>query len=165
MTKNIDHELRCSVAIATRLIGDTWSMMILRDFMIFGGTRRFEQLREGLNISRNVLTERLNTMLEGEIIRKSPVTEGAKRMEYKLSRKGWELMPILTGIHQWCETWRQDPTNSMLEFVDSQTKQPIKALSLYSQDGRELGPPDVSVLPKSDAAIAYLEKFNTPPKK
>lgn len=165
MTKNIDHELRCSVAIATRLIGDTWSMMILRDFMIFGGSRRFEQLREGLNISRNVLTERLNTMLAGEIIRKSPVSEGAKRMEYKLSRKGWELMPIVTGVHQWCERWRQDSGNTMLGFVDSKNLEPIKAVALYSQDGRELGPPDVRVIPRSEEATDYLTKFGIPPKK
>lgn len=158
-------DLKCSVAIALGFIGDTWSLLILRDFMIFGGTRRFEQLREALGISRNVLTERLRTLLQQEIVRKTPVGEGARRMEYKLSRKGWELMPILIGIGQWHERWREDPVESAFQFVDKSSHQEIVQISVNAQDGRILGPPDIYTAPKTEAARIYLDTYKTEPKK
>ena len=153
--------LNCSVAIALDFIGDSWALLILRDFMVFGGTRRFEQLREGLGISRNVLTERLKTLLDQEIIRKSPVEEGGKRMQYKLSRKGWDLMPILAGINQWCLRYRPDPINSAFEFVDTEYEREIDVVTIRSQDGRVLGPPDIKVVPRNDAARSYFSNFAT----
>ncbi len=159
-----NNSLNCSVAIALGFIGDNWSLLILRDFMVFGGTRRFEQLREGLGISRNVLTERLKTLLDQEIIRKSPVEEGGRRMQYKLSRKGWDLTPILAGLNQWCLRYRIDPINSAFEFVDAEYRKEIDVVTIRSQDGRVLGPPDIRVVPKNEAARNYYNTFATPTK-
>ncbi len=154
-------KLQCSLSIALATIGDPWSSLILRDLMIFGGTRRFEQLREGLGISRNVLTDRLGTLLEQEILRKFPVEEGAKRMEYRLSRKGWELMPVLLATHQWCENWREDPKNSALKFVDSATGAEIAPIGVYSQEGKLLGPDSIHAEPRTDKAQEYLDELRT----
>lgn len=151
--------------MALGFIGDSWSILILRDLMMFGGTRRFEQLREGLGISRNVLTERLKTLVDQEIVRKSPVEDGGRRMQYKLSRKGWELMPILVGINQWCERWRPDPINSAFEFVDAEQGREIDVVAIRSQDGRVLGPPDITAIPRTEAAKAYFTSLTTPRKK
>lgn len=153
--------LNCSVAIALDFIGDTWSILILRDFMVFGGTRRFEQLREGLGISRNVLTERLKTLLDQEIIRKAPVEEGGRRMQYKLSRKGWDLMPILAGINQWCQRYRPDPVNCAFEFVDAENEREIDVVTIRSQDGRVLGPSDIRVVPRTETARHYFLNLAT----
>lgn len=158
-------KLNCSVSVALAAIGDPWSTLILRDFMIFGGTRRFEQLREGLGISRNVLTERLRTLLEQEIVRKFPVEEGARRMEYKLTRKGWELMPMLLALHQWCEKWREDPGNSALKFVDTLTGEEINLVGVHAKDGRLLQPNQLRAEPKTEKAGNYLSDLKTPEKK
>ncbi|VUD40540.1 putative HTH-type transcriptional regulator [Thalassocella blandensis] len=158
-------KLNCSLAIALATIGDPWSTLILRDFMIFGGTRRFEQLREGLGISRNVLTERLRTLLEQGILKKFPVEEGARRMEYKLTRKGWELMPMLLATHQWCEKWREDPGNSALKFVDALNGEEISAVGVYSKDGRLLQPNELRAEPRTEKAASYLDDLKTPEKK
>ena len=166
MNRNFaESELKCSVAQALSLIGDSWSILILRDFMIFGGTRRFEQLREALGISRNVLTERLRTLYDQEIIRKAPVEEGARRMEYKLSRKGWQLLPIMLAFHQWYERWRVDPINSAFKYRDTLHDQDIAQIAVFSQDGRELGPADLYAFPSTESARNYLETFKTEPKK
>ena len=166
MNRNFaENELKCSVAQALSLIGDSWSILILRDFMIFGGTRRFEQLREALGISRNVLTERLRTLYDQEIIRKSPVEEGARRMEYKLSRKGWQLMPIMLAFHQWYERWRSDPVNSAFKFKDALSNSEIAQISVFSKDGRELGPSDLYAYPATESAKKYLDAFKSEPKK
>jgi len=157
MDKLPHEKLHCSLAIALAAIGDPWSTLILRDLMIFGGNRRFEQLREGLGISRNVLTERLNTLLEQEIVKKSPIEEGAKRMEYKLTRKGWELMPMLLATHHWCEKWRADPFNSALKFVDIDTEEEVAPIGVYSRSGKLLGPNDIKAVARNPKAQAYLD--------
>lgn len=157
---NIEH-LNCSLALAISAVGDPWSSLILRDLMIFGGTRRFEQLREGLGISRNVLTERLNTLLDNEIVRKQPVEEGARRMEYKLTRKGWELMPVLIATHQWCERWRSDPSNSALMFVETETGEEIGPVGVYSKTGKLLGPDGIVAQARSEEAKEYLSRLKT----
>jgi len=158
----LTHEkLHCSLAVALASIGDPWSSLILRDLMIFGGTRRFEQLREGLGISRNVLSDRLATLLEQEIVRKIPIEEGAKRMEYKLTRKGWELMPVLLAIHQWCERWRKDPLNSALKFVEVETGEEVSPVGIYSKNGKPLGPDSIKAEARTERAQHYLDDLIT----
>lgn len=154
-------KLQCSLSIALAAIGDPWSSLILRDLMIFGGTRRFEQLREGLGISRNVLTGRLNSLLEQDIVRKFPVEDGAKRMEYRLSRKGWELVPVLLATHQWCENWREDPSNSALKFVETETGEEIAPIAVYSKSGKLLGPTSISAQARNDNAREYLSDLKS----
>lgn len=158
-------KLHCSLAVALAAIGDPWSVLILRDFMIFGGTRRFEQLREGLGISRNVLTERLRTLLDQDIVRKLPVEEGARRMEYKLTRKGWDLLPMLLATHQWCEKWREDPGNSALKFVDTEFGDEVAQVAVYSRDGRKLGPNELHAVARTEKAQQYIDDLRTPIKR
>lgn len=86
-------------------------------------------------------------------------------MEYKLSRKGWELMPLLIGINQWYERWRDDPVESAFQFVDKASHQGIAPLTVHAQDGRALGPPDIYAAPKTEAARIYMDTFKTEPKK
>ena len=161
MENNTNETLNCSIAVALAVIGDIWSTKILRDFAIFGGTRRFEQLREALGISRNVLTERLRTLHEQGIVKKCPIEEGARRMEYKLTRKGWELLPMLLATHQWCEKWREDPSNSALQFIDLENGEEIAPIGIYSTTGKLLGPPDLRVRPRTEKAAKYLEDYKT----
>ncbi|MFT5084234.1 MAG: DNA-binding HxlR family transcriptional regulator [Lentisphaeria bacterium] len=165
MDKLYTEQLYCSLAKALAAIGDPWSTLILRDFMIFGGTRRFEQLREGLGISRNVLTDRLRTLLEQDIVRKKPVEEGGRRMEYKLTRKGWELVPMMLATHQWCERWREDPLNSALRFVDVDTGEEVAPITVYSKSGNPLSPTEIRAEARTENAAAYLQEHMSEPKK
>ncbi len=161
MDKLPHEKLHCSLAVALAAIGDPWSSLILRDLMIFGGARRFEQLREGLGISRNVLTDRLNTLLEQAIVRKTPIEEGAKRMEYKLTRKGWDLLPMLLATHQWCERWRKDPFNSALKFVEIETGEEIAQIGVLSKSGKPLGPDTIKAVARTEKAQAYLSDLRS----
>lgn len=150
MVKNSFKHLCCPVARAMDVVGEWWSMLVLRDLMLAGGSRRFDQLVDGLGISRNVLTERLKRLEEEEIVRKTPVSDGAKRMEYNLTRKGWELMPVMIGLAQWFDRWREDPEHSPLNFVDKLNGEPVRRMQVMSEDGRELGPADILPVEKED---------------
>ena len=138
-------------------------MLILREFMIFGGTRRFEQLYNALGISRNVLTKRLRNFLELGLIKKSPIFENSRRMEYKLRRKAWELSPVMLALHVWAEKWSEDEGGAEIEFVDIYKNQPLAKGCVSSQDGRILEPDEIRVISRTENARRYLEKYKTKP--
>lgn len=154
-------KLKCSVSLTSEFLNEPWSMLILREFMIFGGTRRFEQLYNALGISRNVLTKRLRRFLELELIKKSPISENSRRMEYKLRRKAWELSPVMLALHVWAERWADEEGYSDIEFVDVYNNQPLASGVVRSQDGRVLQPSEIRVVPKTKEAKRYLETYKT----
>jgi len=156
-------KLKCAVSHTSEFLNEPWSMLILREFMIFGGTRRFEQLYNALGISRNVLTKRLRRFLELGLIKKSPIFENSRRMEYKLRRKAWELSPVMLALHVWSENWADDDSESEVDFVDIFNSEPLAKAELRSQDGRVLEPGDVRVIPRTKNAEAYLAKYKSKP--
>lgn len=160
-----EHKLNCYVSHASEFFSEPWSMLILREFMIFGGTRRFEQLYNALGISRNVLTKRLRRFVEMGLVKKSPIFENSRRMEYKMRRKAWELSPVMLALHVWAERWGDDGYESELDFVDIFSNLPLAKGSVRSQDGRILEPGQINVIPKTDNARDYLKKFGSKPAK
>lgn len=152
--------LECSVAKAVQILGDYWTLMIIRDLMLFGGVRRFEPLREALDISRNILTERLNLLVENKIVRKVPISDGARRMEYQLTRKGWELMPLILSMANWGIKWKENQRPPSYAFIDKKDKKPVVTPGVTSTDGRVLGPIDMEIVPLTDEAKAYLQTYS-----
>jgi len=145
MVKSNFTEKKCSIARTLDIIGDWWSLLIVRDLLLARGTARFEDLREGLGISRNVLTERLRKLTANEVICRVPVQEGGRRLEYQLTRKGWELLPLVVAMAQWGDRWREDPENIALQIMDKQTLQPVVPVKVRSVDGRDLEVTDMYV--------------------
>ena len=89
----------CSVARALEIVGERWTLLIVRD--AFLGLSRFEQFQESLGIARNVLTERLNRLVDEGIFERVRYSERPERFEYRLTRKGRDLQIALTGLVQW----------------------------------------------------------------
>ncbi len=89
----------CSIARALEVVGERWTLLIVRD--AFLGLRRFDQLQESLGIARNVLTDRLNRLVEEGILERVRYSERPERYEYRLTGKGRELNIALTALRQW----------------------------------------------------------------
>ena len=89
----------CSVARALEVVGERWTLLIIRD--AFLGLRRFEQFQEDLGIARIVLTDRLNRLVEEGILERVPYSERPARYEYRLTPKGRDLNIALAGLRQW----------------------------------------------------------------
>lgn len=96
----------CSVARALEVVGERWTLLIIRD--AFLGLRRFDQFQESLGIARNVLTDRLNRLVEEEILERSRYSERPERYEYRLTRKGRDLGIALAGLRQWGDKYLSD---------------------------------------------------------
>jgi len=105
----------CSVARTLDVIGEWWTLLILRD--VFYGVRRFEGLRTHLGISRKVLTSRLGRLIEEKILRKDLYQNQPPRYEYRLTEKGLELLPVLLSIMSWGDKWMSDAGKVPVIFV------------------------------------------------
>jgi DNA-binding HxlR family transcriptional regulator len=95
-------EMACSIARTLDVIGEPWSLLILRDVWV--GFVRFEQIRADLDISRKVLTERLNHLVEQGVLERRPY-DRRPRYEYVLSEKGAELIDLLMVMVAWGDKW------------------------------------------------------------
>src|SRR5487761_1384304 len=92
-------DMHCSVAQCLEVVGEWWSMLIIRD--AFLGVTRFDQFQERLGISRNVLNQRLAYLVEHGVLEKVPYSEHPPRHDYRLTSKGRDLWPVLTTLRQW----------------------------------------------------------------
>ncbi|MFN3523170.1 MAG: winged helix-turn-helix transcriptional regulator [Phenylobacterium sp.] len=89
----------CSVARSLAVIGDRWTLMILRD--CFLGVRRFEAFQARLGISRTIVADRLKLLVEEGVLRKVPYQDGPARYDYRLTDKGFDLYPVVMAIVRW----------------------------------------------------------------
>ena len=96
----------CSIAKALEVIGERWSLLIVRDVM--NGRRRFDSLQKGLGIARNVLSSRLQSLVDEDILERRPYQESPARYEYFLTEKGLDLWPALIALLAWGD--RHSPT-------------------------------------------------------
>jgi DNA-binding HxlR family transcriptional regulator len=106
--------MNCSVAQSLEVIGEWWSMLIVRD--AFLGVRRFGDFQSRLGISRNILTTRLTSLVEAGILQKVAYQERPVRHEYRLTAKGHDLWPVLTAMREWGDKWAA-PDGPPLEVV------------------------------------------------
>jgi DNA-binding HxlR family transcriptional regulator len=89
----------CPVASTLEIIGERWTILILRD--VFMGIRRFEDLQRSLGVARNILQDRLERLVENGILNKRPYQERPVRNEYRLTEKGADLWPVLVSLLKW----------------------------------------------------------------
>jgi DNA-binding HxlR family transcriptional regulator len=89
----------CGVAKSLEIIGERWTLLIVRD--AFLGLRRFEEFQSSLGIARNVLTDRLNWLVEEGVFERRLYSERPERFEYRLTPKGRELIVALTALREW----------------------------------------------------------------
>lgn len=96
--------MECSVAQSLEVIGEWWTFLIIRD--AFMGVTRFDDFAKRLGIARNVLTARLDTLVEADVMTRVPYEEGTRpRYDYRLTDKGKALWPVLTTLRQWGDEW------------------------------------------------------------
>ena len=93
------HREPCSMARTISVIGDRWTLMILRD--CFLRIRRFEDFERSLGITRHLLADRLRKLVKAGVLRKAAYSERPKRYEYRLTDKGLDLYPVMMAIVHW----------------------------------------------------------------
>lgn len=107
----------CTVQRAVQIFGDRWSFVVLRE--VFNGIRRFDDMRERTAIPRQVLSDRLTRLVAAGLLLREPYREPGQRarQQYRLTRKGLELYPILVALNAWGTAHCADPEGSPLSFA------------------------------------------------
>ncbi|WP_236197011.1 winged helix-turn-helix transcriptional regulator [Pseudomonas glycinae] len=132
----------CPIARTLDLIGDWWSLLIIRDAL--EGISRFSDFEKSLDIAKNMLSTRLKGLVERGILRMEPASDGSAYKEYVLTEKGRALQTVIVALSQWGGEFMFGPGEPGSVMVDAQKGQPIRKLELRSADGRVLAPDDVA---------------------
>jgi DNA-binding HxlR family transcriptional regulator len=132
---------KCPIARTLEVIGDWWSLLILRD--AFVGKRRFGEFQRSLGLAKNILCARLQKLVAHGVLEAVPASDGSTYREYALTEKGRGLYLVLVALRQWGERFLFKKGELDLLLVDRKSGRPVKPLELRSQDGRLLGPADL----------------------
>jgi len=134
----------CPSARALDVIGDWWSLLIVRE--AFDGVTRFSAFQKNLGIARNILAERLRKLTGEGILESVPDPNGGAHQEYVLTAKGRDLLPVVVALRQWGEKHLFAPEEPHSRLVDSVSGQNIPKLDVRAQDGRILSVDDVVLI-------------------
>ena len=112
--QDIDQQV-CAVARTLSIIGDKWTLLIVRDACL--GTRRFSDFQRQLDISRHRLADRLGKLVDAGVMEKRAYQERPKRYEYHLTVMGQELSPVILTMARWGNDWLDDGNGPPVEYV------------------------------------------------
>jgi DNA-binding HxlR family transcriptional regulator len=137
----------CSIARAMTLLGERWTILVLR--AAFSGVRRFDDIQENTGAPRDALSRRLGELVEHEILRRVPYQEPGQRQryEYRLTQKGLDLYPVLVGLLEWGDKYLADDEGPSVVLTHKTCGSPVR-VTMTCADGHEVaGARDVRAIP------------------
>jgi DNA-binding HxlR family transcriptional regulator len=137
-------DMACSVAQCLEVVGEWWSMLIVRD--AFLGVTRFDDFQRRLGISRNILQQRLTHLVDNDVLARVPYSERPLRHEYRLTDKGRDLWPVLTAMRQWGDAYSA-PEGAPVELVHKACGEKATALLVCDHCGEQLDARSVRAVP------------------
>lgn len=135
----------CSVARTVSVIGDRWTLLVLRD--CFLGVRRFEAFQERLGISRPMLADRLRRLVQAGVLARKQYAQAPERYEYRLTRKGLDLHPVIMAIVHWGDVHMAGRRGRPLLHRHEGCGKLFDPLTVCSECGEPLHAREVSVEP------------------
>jgi DNA-binding HxlR family transcriptional regulator len=132
---------QCSIARAASMMGDGWTLLILRE--IFWGHTRYEQIAQHTGMASNILADRLRKLVDNGIVTKTVVPEDARRFDYALTNKGKDLFPVLMAVMAWGDKWASGDAGPLVEIKHRVCGKKTKPGSACSACGAKLLPQDV----------------------
>lgn len=143
MTRTSLKHFPCSMARTADIIGDKWTLLILRD--AFFGAHTFSEFQKSLGVARNVLTDRLEKLVAARVLEKRPTRPGVERYTYHLTERGHDLVPVLVSITQWGDRWLFGDDKGPVQFLDRASGKPIRPVEVQASNGETLCSQDITV--------------------
>ena len=135
----------CSIARTLEVVGEWWTPLVLRE--VFLGRRRFEEILRRLGISRNILTDRLNTLVDHGVLDRVAYQQSPLRHEYRLTDKGRDLFPVLVALQNWGDKWAA-PDGPPLVLYHRDCELPVGATLTCASCGGEIHARNVRARPR-----------------
>lgn len=129
-------DMHCSVAQCLEVVGEWWTPLIIRD--AFFGVTRFDGFQARLGVSRNVLTQRLNRLVDAGIFERRAYSERPPRYEYVLTEQGRDLWPVINAMRQWGDRWRS-PDGPPLRLLHTPCGHVANSIDVCAECGQPMG--------------------------
>jgi DNA-binding HxlR family transcriptional regulator len=155
MKKSSFADRNCAVAQTLERVGEWWTLLILQN--AFCGMTRFDQFRNHLDIASNVLANRLAKLTKAGILDRRSADDDGRAYEYRLTKMGLDLYPVIIALTNWGERWVPDPKGPRIKLVDRKNGKPVPAVTVRSMDGRTLNAFEVRALAGPGADRKTLE--------
>lgn len=126
----------CPVARSVDVVGDWWSLLIVRN--AFDGSRRFGDFQRSLGVAKNILSARLRGLIDNGILEHTDA-------DYVLTAKGEALFPVIVALRQWGEAFAFEPHEPHSELLDRRDGKPLRPLEIHAADGRPITPAETEV--------------------
>jgi len=147
LREDLKQAAECGLPAALEVMGERWSFLILR--AAFNGLVHFEEFSSELGIARNILSSRLAKLVEHGVLERVPSKTDRRKVEYRLTAKGSDLLPAMLALRQWGEKYTmQVPSNPVL--VDKRDGAPIAPIAIRAHDGRDIGWHDLAWKDRDD---------------
>jgi DNA-binding HxlR family transcriptional regulator len=138
----------CGLPQALEVMGERWSFMILR--ASFNGLKHFEEFLSELGIARNILSNRLAKLVEHGILKREPCEDDRRKIEYRLTEKGFDLLPAMVALRQWGQKYGSELVTEDPVLVDEVDRLPVGPVSMLSHDGRILDHTGLNLVKRED---------------
>jgi DNA-binding HxlR family transcriptional regulator len=147
----------CSMARAMEVVGDRWSILILRE--AYYGVKRFDEFEYYVGIAPNILSSRLKKFVDAGMMKRVRLAEHAGRYEYILTEKGRDFFPAYLALKKWGDDWLAEPAGPQVVFRDRAVGREIEYPGLKNAKGRPLRLEDVEVVAGSGAVPFNRRRF------
>jgi DNA-binding HxlR family transcriptional regulator len=136
----------CMGARALQVVGEQWTLLIIRD--AFFGIRNFDDFQRSTGVARNVLSQRLAGLVEAGVMTRHPARDDKRKIEYRLTERGIDLFPVIVGLSQWGRKHLTCPDEKMpFAIVHRETGAQLAPIAVRTEDGREVDPRELRVTP------------------
>lgn len=142
-------EENCSMARSLAILGDRWTLMILRD--AFLKVRRFEDFQKSLGIARRVLTERLQKLVDAGVLKRVAYQENPERFEYRLTEMGLDLHPVILSMVHWGDKYFAGENGAPVLHTHKSCGHDFHSVLTCSECGEAIGARDVVARPNIQA--------------
>jgi DNA-binding HxlR family transcriptional regulator len=137
--------MTCSVARTLSVVGDRWTMLIIRD--AFLGIRRFDEMQRDLRLTPHRLSDRLRKLVHEGILKRAQYQEHPRRFEYRLTEKGIDLYPLIVAMIEWGDRWMAGSAGVPVELVHRPCGHSIKPQLVCPRCSSKITPREMSVRP------------------
>jgi DNA-binding HxlR family transcriptional regulator len=151
--------MNCSVAAALEIVGEPWTLLILRD--AYQQVRRFEEFQRHLGIARNILTARLKKLVDHGILVKVQYQERPRRFEYQLSEKGAALFPVIVCLKEWGDRFgEKSGYGPPLNYMDKVSGELVRPALIDQESGKRIELDSVRAVPGAGAQPRSTDFMN-----
>jgi len=147
----------CSVAQTLALVGEWWTLLIVRE--AFFGTRRFGDFQARLGVARNILTRRLNALVAAGILSRHEERGRGGPVAYRLTESGRDLLPVIIALLQWGDRWIYGQDAAPARIVEAATGKDVAPVSVRAEAGQTLMPRDLLAVAGPGADEAERARF------